>query len=280
MFEFLDLQNDVKPGENEYLGEDGLIYCSVCNKPKQALGELKCGMVMKHRSQCDCEKKMMEEQKRKSEAEEKRRIVSLLRKRCFENSKAIECTFENSLLNNAAYKLCFNYCEKWDEVKAKNISLLICGRVGGGKTYLASCVCNKLIMDYNVSAKFITEYDYINLYSASKEREALLDKLSDYSLLVLDDFGSKSYKKNAESNGYLSFVYDLIDTRYKLEKPVIITTNLPKELFKNNEYSGFDEQRIFSRIIEMTGTPIEVVSADMRKNKAKKKEDYLRTLVG
>ena len=98
-------------------------------------------------------------------------------------------------------------------------------------------------------------------------------------MLVLDDFGSKCYKKNTESNGLLTFVNELIDARYRRGKPVIITTNLPKELFKKSAYATVDEQRLFSRIIEITGTPIEVVSRDFRRTKAKAKADYLRALI-
>ena len=275
---YFDFQAERELHEGEFLKE-GLIHCSVCKKPRQAISILDDGTKFKHKVLCDCEQKKNDEREKVFRQAQKERAVTALKNSCFDTPEFMKHTFEASAHSGGAYKLCFNYCEKWQEVRAKRISLLICGKVGGGKTYLACCICNKLIMDYNASVKFITEYDYLNLYTASKEREELLFSLSKPDLLVLDDFGSKCYKKNAEANGFLSFVNDLIDTRYKKGKQLVITTNLNKDLFNRGSFSSVDEERIFSRIIEMTGAPIEVVSADFRQEKAQAKANFLRGLV-
>ena len=275
---FYDFQSEREMHEGEFM-KDGLIHCSECKKPRQAISVLNDGTEFKHKVLCDCEQKKKKKKEKVFRQAEKERVVVALKNSCFDTPEFMRYTFENSAHSGGAYKLCFNYCEKWEEARAKRISLLLCGKVGGGKTYLACCVCNKLIMDYNANVKFITEYDFLNLYTSSKNREELLNSLSKPALLVLDDFGSKCYKKNAEANGFLSFVNDLIDTRYKMGKQLVITTNLPKDLFNCGSFANIDEERIFSRIIEMTGAPIEVVSADYRQEKAQAKADFLRGLV-
>ena len=277
--ELLKNLNDTREcGENEYLGDDGLIYCSVCKKPKQAVAECKTGS-FKHRKPCDCEIKRIKAEEEKIEEAENKRIIRKLTSLCFDNQDKLEqYTFENSKKSNSAINLCFNYCEKWNEVKENNLSLLLCGDVGSGKTYLACSVCNKLIRDHKASVKFISEYNYINSYTSAKNKNEYIEEFSKYSLVVLDDFGSKCIKKNDDSNGWLSFVFDLIDLRYMQEKPMVLTTNLSKELLSSESFNSVDKQRVFSRIREMTGVPIEVKSNDFRKSNAIDKVKLLKKL--
>ena len=276
MFEFLnDEGRELK--ENEYIGADGLIYCSVCNKPKQAITESDFG-AFKHKTQCDCERKRAEEEAEQFKRIERQQRIEKLTKRCFGNNQILpRNTFENSELNSAAVKLCFNYCEKWQEVKAKNVNMILCGNVGSGKTYLACCICNKLISDFQASARFITEYDFLNGYMTATDKEAYLSEIISCSLLVLDDFGTKCFNKG-KSNGFLTYINDLIDTRYKKGKPVIITPNLSKDMFLKN-HSVIEEQRIFSRLREMAGRPIEIKTSDLRVSRADAKTDYLKSLL-
>ncbi len=272
------LNNERECGDNEFLGDDGLIYCAVCKKPKQAIAECKTGS-FKHKKLCDCEIQKIKEDEEKLEIEENQRVVRKLRNLCFDGrDKLFEYTFENSKKNNSALKLCFNYCEKWEEVKKNNVSLLLCGGVGAGKTYLACSICNKLINEQKVPVKFISEYNYINSYSSAKDKGEFLNSFAKYSLIVFDDFGSKCIKKNDDSNGWLSFVFDLIDMRYIQEKPMVITSNLSKELFASDKFNSVDKQRVFSRIKEMSGVPIEVKSKDFRKNNSLSKVEFIQKL--
>ena len=275
---FRNLNDNRECAENEFFGKDGLIYCSVCKKPKQAVAECKTGS-FKHKKLCDCELQKMKEDEEKLEFEENQRLIRKFSSICFDGrEKLLNYTFENSKKSNTAIKLCYNYCEKWEEVKENNVSLLLCGSVGSGKTYLACSICNKLIKEQKVPVKFISEYSYINSYSSAKDKGDFLNSFAKYPLIVFDDFGSKSFKKNDESNGWLSFVFDLIDMRYMQEKPMVITTNLSKELFDTEKFSSIDKQRVFSRIKEMSGVPIEVKSKDFRKNNSLSKVEFIQKL--
>ena len=279
MIDYLKKLDDTREcRENEFFGEDGLIYCSICKKPKQAVAECKTGS-FKHKKLCDCElEKARQEEKKYLDAENAIKIIKLS-SYCFDSrDKLLEYTFENSKKSNSAMTLCYNYCAQWDNVKENNLSLLLCGSVGSGKTYLACSICNKLIRDRKLPVKFISEYSYINAYASAKDKQEYLNSFSKYQLIVFDDFGSKCFKKNDDSNGWLSFVFDLIDLRYVQEKPMVFTTNLSKEIFTNENYNSIDKQRVFSRLREMTGVPIEVKSKDYRKNNAVSKVDLLRNL--
>lgn len=275
----LDFLNDEgrEPKENEYIGTDGLIYCSVCNKPKQSITECNTG-TFKHKTQCDCERKQAEEEAERYNRIERQQRIEKLTKRCFGNNQILpRSTFENSEINSTAVKLCFNYCENWQEMKAQNVNMILCGNVGSGKTYLACCICNKIISDFQASARFITEYDFLNRYMASDSKNAYINELANCSLLVFDDFGTKCFNKG-KSNGFLTYINDLIDARYKNGKPVIITTNLSKDMFLNN-HSVIEEQRIFSRLREMAGRPIEIKKSDLRVSRADAKTDCLKNLL-
>ena len=53
----------------------------------------------------------------------------------------------------------------------------------------------------------------------------VLKKVSECDLLIIDDFGAEKI-----TDWVLEKVFLLIDTRYKTEKPLIITTNLEYRL--------------------------------------------------
>ena len=259
--------------ENEYIGAEGLIYCSVCNKAKQVVTAM--GIF---NSMCDCERERAEQEAKRQKQIENKQQINRLTKRCFGYNQIMpKNTFENSEIKTPAVTLCFNYCDKWQEVKAKSINMILCGNVGSGKTYLACCICNKIISDYLASAYFITEYDFLNGYMSSENKEAYIKDITNCSLLVLDDFGTKCFNKG-KANGYLTYINDLIDTRYKTGKPIVITTNLSKDMFLNN-HNTIEEQRIFSRLREMAGRPIEIKTPDLRLSRADAKADYLKSLL-
>jgi len=249
--------------ENEYIDKDGLIHCSVCKKPKQiknALGIFK--------ALCECEKKRAEEENRRLEQTEREQKQKALIKRCFSgNTVLCSKTFDGVNLENASAKLCFNYCKNWEQVKENSLSLILCGNVGSGKTYLSCCICNKIINDYCASVRFITEYDFLNGYMNSDNKDEYIASCSSCALLVLDDFGTKCFNKG-KSNGYATYMNDLIDARYKKDKPMVI---------KN--HSSIEEQRMFSRLFEMSGGAVQINSADMRKSIGAKKKEMLEAFI-
>lgn len=260
--------------ENEYINKkDGFIYCSICKMPKQS----RIGGFL-HPMQCECERKEREE----AEAEEKkykhRQAVSKRKADCFgSNSKYADCIFANcdNGVNTKITEFCFNYCVNWREMKKENISLIFCGNVGRGKTHLAACICNKLIEDYEARVKLITENEFLERYSIIQDRGEYLNELLSYSLLVIDEMGIQTFKGNAAATGYLPFLEDLINRRYNANKPLIITSNLPKTFFINPSKDNV-VNRIVSRLKEMAAEPIIFNGEDLRAKKQKEKIERLK----
>jgi len=107
--------------------------------------------------------------------------------------------------------------------------LIISGPVGTGKTYAASCMVN-LFLD---KLKWVTFGNVLDLlgrlrrsYSdaAQEEEWRILDELNKVPLLVIDDLGKEKVSEWVEQ-----ILYQVIDGRYRAEKPLIVTTNYDAE---------------------------------------------------
>jgi DNA replication protein DnaC len=90
-------------------------------------------------------------------------------------------------------------------------------------------------------------------------------------LLVIDDFG---VERGTEYS--LERAYEVIDTRVRSGKPLIITTNLSVADVINEEAIG--RRRIYDRILEGC-VPLTVTGSSFRKDKAvKNQKDLMRLL--
>ena len=79
-------------------------------------------------------------------------------------------------------------------------------------------------------------------------------------LLIIDDLGAER-----GTDYSLERVYDIIDSRYRSNKPIILTTNLTMEQMKNCEDIRYN--RIYDRIFEMC-YPVKVSGLSWRKREA------------
>jgi DNA replication protein DnaC len=91
-------------------------------------------------------------------------------------------------------------------------------------------------------------------------------------LLVLDDVGTE---RNTEFSN--EQVYEIINTRYKAKKPLIVTTNLTMNAMKNAE--DVTHRRIYDRIVEMC-TPCRVTSSGRRQKAARSKMEQMMAQFG
>ena len=71
----------------------------------------------------------------------------------------------------------------------------------------------------------------------------------------------------------LEQVYNVIDSRWRAQKPLIVTTNLPVDVIKNPP--DVPHERIYDRLLEMC-TPVQVVGKSMRKDQALRNMDSLK----
>lgn len=173
---------------------------------------------------CDCYEKKIEEEIELKELElSKQRKINRIKK--FKDisilDKKIEsANFENAEMNKHL-KICKSYAEKFLEKKLE-VGILLYGSVGTGKTYASSCIANYL-MKNNKTVMIMNLGLYLNkLKREWAEAEAdVLNYAKECQLLIIDDFGTEKV-----SEFVLEKVFNLIDTRYRAEKPLIITSNL------------------------------------------------------
>lgn len=257
---------------DDYIGEDGLLYCGKCHTKKQTriflLGE-------ERTPPCLC--KCRQEQREREEAEHKRILfedkVKRLRQMGFPEREMQEWTFANADgSNEKLISAAQRYVDNFKEFRKNGKGLLLFGTVGTGKTFISACIANALIdRGYPV---LMTNFARIaNTVSGMWEgKQEYYDSLNDYQLLVLDDLAAE------RKTEYMSeIVFNVIDARYRAGLPLIVTTNLTSEELKHP--ADISYQRTFSRLLEMC-IPVEVEGKDKRLEKLKADIKPMKDLLG
>jgi hypothetical protein len=124
-----------------------------------------------------------------------------------------------------------------------------------GKTLLACAILNVLTLKYGIETRYCkVSRDFIQAIKDTFNKKngwgdpdtdiaAKIEKdLQTVPFLVLDDFGITK-----DTEWAFEKFYNLIDTRYEYNRPTILTSNKPLEMWK-----GIFENRIYSRLCEMT----------------------------
>ena len=211
-----------QPKEDEYINEaDGLIYCAKCRTPRQCVihhGE----RIITPPVLCDCQRITEEReeaafQKRQAEFRIERMKASGLQDRYLH-----DYTFANDKGYNPEISKAREYVAQWSEMKKSCIGLLLWGDVGTGKTFIAACIANALI-EQGVAVLMTNFSKILNQLSATfnEDRNKYIESMNSYSLLIIDDLG---IERNSEFA--LEQVFNVIDSRYRSKKPLIVTTNL------------------------------------------------------
>ena len=157
-------------------------------------------------------------------------------------------------------------------MRAENLGLLLWGSVGTGKSFLAGCIANAL-MEREVPVRMTNFARIMNeLNSSFSGRNDIVDKLCRYPLLIIDDFGMERGTEYA-----LEQVYNIVDSRYRSQKPLIVTTNLTLDEIRHPQDTA--HARIYDRILEMC-VPISCIGASLRKENAQKKLESMKSLIG
>lgn len=252
-----EISDRVPISDNEYLADDGLMHCTVCNDALQTEIEF-FGKKKIVRCICSCKLKEIEAEKEREKREEydrKRRI-------CFAETNMGKWTFKNDDRNNAKLSDAVKrYCDNFAEFKSEGKGLLFYGDVGTGKTYFAACIANALIdKGYNVlMTNFATLTNKIQGMFEGKQE--YINSLNRYQLLILDDLGAERKSEFMQEQ-----VFNIIDARYRSGLPFIITTNLSAEELKKTSDIGYS--RIYDRILEKC-FPIRVDGQSRRRAKVK-----------
>jgi DNA replication protein DnaC len=234
--------------------------CTDCNTPTQKDIEI-LGVLRRVPVSCQCRQEAAEREKQAAEQRDLRRRLEKFKAYSLMDSRFEASTFENwqhRTDNRDDYILATKYCEKWETMYANNRGLLLYGKAGSGKTFLSFAIANALyrqgvaVMAISICKLLAVIKDSFDRHGEFGETD-VLNTVRDASLLVLDDLGVEyktawAYEK----------LYAIIDTRYRANRPLIITTNFSLDALREN-LATVDlkakvrdpSERVFSRITEL-----------------------------
>lgn len=197
--------------------------------------------------------------------------LNMLKSLCFDDSALYNWTFDNDNGKNPVMKVAKSYVDKWADALSNNVGLLLWGDVGTGKTFFAACIANALI-EKNVSVRMTNFSSILNDLFSESDKNKYLDRLNDHNLLIIDDLGIERGTEYV-----LEQVYNIIDTRYKSGRPLIITTNLTLE--ELNYPADVQHKRIYDRVLGMC-VPVKFIGVNFRKQEATTKMSTAKRLFG
>ncbi len=261
----------VPENDTDYLDESGVLHCGVCGKRKQLSFQL---MGKKHvvNCLCECQSKELREKEIAFGREEAQR--DLLRRKTvgLTDRRFWDWKFENDDGSNEKMSVAHKYVDNWKEMKKNNVGLLLIGPVGTGKSFLAGCIANALLEQGEriVMTNFSKILNEMMNYHADKNK--IIQNLVEYPLLIIDDLGIEHHSEFA-----LEQIYNVIDSRYRQMKPLIVTTNLSMKEMKSTEQE-MCYQRIYSRIFEMC-VPVYCAGLDKRKKEGAEKLAKIQNLL-
>lgn len=247
--------------ESDYLNEDGLLMCGKCHTPKQCRFIAKWdGKEKTPYTPCNCARERQNAEEQARQAQNLRIEVNRLRKLGFHDSEMVDWTFANDDgTDPKTMSIARKYVDNFPEMEKRGKGLLLYGPVGTGKTYAAACIANEFINQCRPC--LVTNFARITntLQGMFEGKQRYLDDFNRLDLLVIDDLASE------RDTSYMNeMIFNIIDSRYRSGKPLIVTSNLTKaDLMAPG---SIERQRIYSRLLEMC-VPVEVKGGDRRQRK-------------
>lgn len=258
---------EIVPEKVDYQ-KDGILFCGSCGTPRQMWimldGVKKLVPVL-----CKCR-----EEERNRQDEEWRRVqlsqrIEGLCRTGITDRRYTQMTFERS---DVPLKFARNYVDNWPRMERENVGLMIIGDTGTGKTYAAACIANALLQKA-VSvymANIMSVCDRLtNLYDEG--RLSYIASLQKYRLLVLDDFGAERGSDFVQEQ-----IYNVVETRYRSGRPLIITSNLTLEQIR--ECDTLKYARTYDRLKEMCH-PVTMEGDSRRRNIANKRVKRIKAIL-
>lgn len=265
----------------DFHGEDGLLYCGKCRTPKETVVPMpdfynpdapKKPKILP--CVCKCRAEEMKRRKERDEYEEKMRRIEALRTSSLIESKFKEVrfkTFQRTAENEQIYKLAVKYVENFGEMYEKNQGLILWGTVGTGKSYTAACIANELLE--RLTTVVMTSFVKIlqDVQKPDFDEKEYIRRLNEAKLLIIDDLGTERGTDYATEK-----VYNVIDSRYRAKKPMILTTNMTLGDMMNT--TDIRYKRIYDRIFEMC-YPVKMSGRSWREAEAARRFDAMKSFM-
>lgn len=272
-------EQKVNPGDT--YDSEGLLVCGKCKKRRQTFvmasdptpDEPDRKRPVKVTTQCDCDKRRELEEKKAAENKAAMERVNRLKDASLMGERFQRAKFENFQItqyNERNLKLCRRYAERFDEMVAKKQSLLFWGNVGTGKSFAAACIANYLL-DRGVPVMMTSFVKLLSLIQNGDEKEAdIISRLNSAKLVIFDDLGAERNTDYA-----LEKIYNIIDSRYQRELPIIFTTNLTITEMKNETDNRY--KRIYDRVFENI-YPMQFTGPSWRRKEASRRFEEMEEL--
>ena len=246
---------------DEYFHDsDNLIYCAKCHTPRQGRYTLQ-GRVFMPPIRCKCQQELYEQEENKRKLLEKQAEIERMKASGLQDKALYDYTFDKDNGINPEMAYAHKYVDNWEDMKANSSGLLLWGNVGTGKSFFAGCIANALLKK-GVPVLMTNVSRILNTLTGMhfEDRNQFIDSLNRYSLLIIDDLG---IERNSEFA--LEQVFNVIDSRYRSKKPLIVTTNLT--LTELNNAPDVAHRRIYDRIPERCA-PIRIHNRNIRQDNA------------
>ena len=230
--------------ENDF-ERDGLLFCGNCRTPKQCRVTV-CGEERIVPCMCECRQRAYNAALAEDAQKQERIRISALRTSGLMETSMRDMRFERDDGRDAkTMNMARRYVERFDKIERENVGLLLWGNTGNGKIFIAVSIANALI-DKGVPV-LMTSFPRIlatvqGMYQDG--RQAYLDELRNYRLLIIDDLGAERQSEYA-----MELVYSVIDARANARRPLIITTN--HSLGEMQKAQNIAYQRIYDRVLAM-----------------------------
>jgi len=126
---------------------------------------------------------------------------------------------------SAAFRACKSYADKFDAIGAQGAGLILCGKLGTGKTHLALSIAHELVK-CGVESRYVNLLDLIRWIRGTWKdgggnEHQVLNEIASYGLLIIDEIGVQNGTENEKT-----ILFDIINSRYENMLPTIIISNL------------------------------------------------------
>lgn len=266
--------------DTDFKNDEGLWCCGVCHEPMQKRITINLPGVEGNehvvRCQCRCDREQEAEEKRKQKLAEEQEEISRLKSMSLMDEKVRDSKFESFKVNSENernLKICKRYAGAFGEMQEKNQGLLFWGNPGTGKTFAAACIANYLLEQKEpvVMTSFVKLISELQRLNGDEDEEDIIRRLNRASLLIIDDLGAERSTDYA-----LERVYNIVDSRYRARKPMLLTTNL--SLREMQSTTDIRYARIYDRVFEVC-YPVEFKGRSWRYEEAARRYDEMEKLL-